>query len=171
MKIELATLKRIAKAVPDLTVAQLVAVWAEKIEDQRREIEKARIAERRTIAPTSANIGPTSCNNGQHPPTREDEERALFAQAKEICGKLAGGMVATLLKKNGYDIKAVGDIFVQARSKADPRAYVAAACRGTNGAADRTMAAFDDLIARATHDEGEASPAMRDITPTGGEGG
>jgi hypothetical protein len=163
MKIELTTLKRIAKAVPGLTIAQFVAVWAEKIEDQRRETEKARIAEKRVMPPTPANNEPTSCNIDQQLPTREEQEKSLFIEGRAICGRQAGGMITALLKQNSYDIEAVKKLFAIARAKADPREYIAASIRRQNGHGTGSLAAAaDDLIARAEAIEGDQSPVARD---------
>jgi len=163
MKIEIATLKRIARAVPELTIAQLVAVWAEKIEDQRRETEKDRIAGKRA---TPANNEPTSCNIDQHSPTREEQESALFKEAKTICGRQAGGMVTALLKQHGYDIEAVRQIFAAAHTKGDPRAYVAASIRRPNGPGNDIMATFDRLIAEEKVRAGSGEGPLLDLTPT-----
>lgn len=157
MKIELATLKRIAKATPELTIAQLVAVLEVRIEENRRESERVRIAEKRQQAATTA-------NNEQQPPTYEQQEAALYTFAKTVCGSRAGGLVTDLLKQNGRDLAAVRGIFDRARQASDPKAFVAGTIRkqGNGAGFSPSGPRIDDLIGRAEEQEsrGGAGPII-----------
>lgn len=164
MKIDLATLKRIAKATPELTIAQFVAVWSEKIEDQKRETERDRIANKRG-KPT--NNEPTIANIDQQPPTYEQQEAALYAFAKTVCGARAGGLVTDLLKQHGRDLVAVRAIFDRARQSSDPKAFVAGNIRKQgNGTGTSTMDAFDRIITREKMGPGSGDGPLLDLTPT-----
>ena len=61
--------------------------------------------------------------------TREEQERAYFARGREVLGKNAGGLLATLLKCRNQDLDAAAAVIEAAADKLDPREYVAAACR------------------------------------------
>lgn len=160
MQIELATLKRIAKATPELTIAQLVAVLEVRIEENRRDQERVRIAEKRQQTATPA-------NNEQQAPTYEQQEAALYAFAKTVCGARAGGLVTDLLKQNGRDLVAVRAIFDRAQKTSDPKAFVAATIRKQgNGAGTGIMDTFDRLIAEAKAGPGAGDGPLLDITPT-----
>ena len=58
-----------------------------------------------------------------------DLEQAYFARGREILGKNAGGLLATLLKCRNQDVEAAGKVLEAAADKLDPREYVAAACQ------------------------------------------
>lgn len=164
MKIDIVALKRIAKAAPDLTVAEFVAVWGEKIEDQKRETERDRIANKRG-KPT--NNEPTTTNIHQQPPTYEQQEAALYAFAKTVCGARAGGLVTDLLKQHGRDLVAVRAIFDRARQASDPKAFVAGNIRKQgNGTGPGVMDTFDRLIAEAKAGPGSGDGPLLDLTAT-----
>lgn len=161
MKIELATLKRIAKATPELTIAQFVAVWSEKVEDQARERDR----ERHRKEPE--NVRKEDGNAGNEPKTYEQQERELYAFAKTVCGSRAGGLVTDLLKQHGRDIGAVQAIFERAREANDPKAFVAGNIRKNgNGAGSGIMDTFDRLIAEAKTGPGSGDGPLLDLTPT-----
>lgn len=98
-------------------------------------------------------------------------ERELFNVAKQAMGKKCGGLVSSLVRHHNYDLAAARRVIDIAVSKSDPREYVVASMRSTkNGAGNPTMAAFDDLIARAEGDEVERDPKVVDITPSRSQG-
>lgn len=160
MKIEMTTLKRIASKQPELTLAQFVAVWGEKLDDDNR----ARDRERHRKQPENERNEDGNARN--EPRTYEQQEGELYAFAKQICGARAGGLVTDLLKQNGRDLAAVRAVLERARKTDDPKAFLAGNIRKHgNGARNSTMAAVDDLIDRAEGGAGGRNAEMVDITP------
>jgi hypothetical protein len=153
IEIEFDALKRIAKATPELTMAQFVAVWTEKLNEEKRHTERERIAGKRA---TKTNATPTTANNEQHEPTYAERESELYRFAEQVCGKRAGGFVKTLLTANRNDIAATRAIFERAKLTHDPRAFIATAAGNAknghpkNGAGNPTMEAFQRIIDRGT---------------------
>jgi uncharacterized protein YdaU (DUF1376 family) len=64
-------------------------------------------------------------------PTRSDLEREFYEFGKKMLGKNSGGLLTSLLKAKHQDISAARPILELAATKADPREYVAAACKPT----------------------------------------
>jgi hypothetical protein len=156
MKIDLATLKRVANRTPELTIAQFVAVWVEKIEDQERERDR----ERHRKQPENER------KDDGKPPTYEEQEKALYAFAKTVCGNRAGGLVTDLLKQHGRDIAAVHTIFERAQRASDPKAFVAGTIRKQgNGARPSTMATLDDVVERERLRAIGGDGPLLDLTP------
>jgi hypothetical protein len=139
-------------------------------------IEMLKVQEGRS-APRPKRQGTTRHNKAGQGATRQDKadattpsqtaEQELFARAKVVIGKTAGGLVSALIKFHGFDLKAARQTIETAATKSDPREYVVACMRstGTNGKRNSTMAAVDDLIARAESGDVAGDPPMRDITP------
>ncbi len=61
--------------------------------------------------------------------TREELERVYFARGREVLGKNAGGLLATLLKCRKQNLDDAMQVIEAAAGKLDPREYVAAACQ------------------------------------------
>ncbi len=93
-------------------------------------------------------------------------ERELYARGKQLCGNRAGGLVSRLLAHHGYDIGAARKVIEIAATKHDPREYLVGSMRTKNGSGNPTMAAFDDLIARAAGGAVEDSDNIVDVTPS-----
>lgn len=60
---------------------------------------------------------------------REELERTYFKRGREVLGKNAGGLLATLLKARQQKIESAMEVIEAASCKSDPREYVAAACQ------------------------------------------
>lgn len=161
MKIDLPSLKKIAKAVPDLTIAHLVAVLTSVVEVERTETERERIANKRQQPATTA-------NNDQQTPTHEEQDKQLYRDFKAVCGRSCGGFVTDLKKANHFDLAKVRAVLDVAKTKADPAAYVAAECkRQANGTGTSTVAAaFDRLSADAEIQPGSGDGPLLDLTAT-----
>jgi hypothetical protein len=164
MQIDLAALKRIAKAVPELTIAQFVAVWVEKLDEQKRERDRERHRK-----PTEMKAENERKQDGK-PRSREEQEGDLFALARQVCGKNAGGMVTILLKQNNYDLAAVTAIFERAKATDDPKGFVAGRIKTNGKSGTGVMAALDDLIDRAGSPAVDSDAEMVDVTPRGAQG-
>lgn len=61
--------------------------------------------------------------------TRAEQERYYFARGREVLGKSCGGLLATLLKSKRQDLDAASAVLELAATKADPREWMAQACR------------------------------------------
>ena len=61
--------------------------------------------------------------------TREEQEREYFRRGREVLGKNAGGLLATLLKARMQNLDDAMAVIETAASKLVPREYVAAACQ------------------------------------------
>jgi hypothetical protein len=80
-------------------------------------------------------------------PTRAELERELFRRGRQVCGKAAGGLIASLLKAKQNDVALARAVVEAAATKHDPREYVAAATRERPPNAKRTnVEAADDLL-------------------------
>lgn len=165
MQIDLATLKRIAKATPELTIAQFVAVWSEKLEEAKR------IADRERHRKTPEMNAENDRKEDGKPQSREEQEAALYALGRKICGKNAGGMVTTLLKQANYDIGIVAAVLTRSQATDDPKGFVAGTIkRQSNGkAGNNIMDAFDriELDLGGGEQSIAGNPPMRDVTPRG----
>ena len=79
----------------------------------------------------------------------EPQKGAVAHIDHAICGRNSGGLITDLLKTHHHQLGPVRAIWEQAKSKGDPKAYLAAACRRNgNGGEPDLMAAADRLIAR-----------------------
>lgn len=58
-----------------------------------------------------------------------DKERIYFERGREVLGKRAGGLLTTLLKNKHQDIDGALAVLEMAATKADPREWMAQACR------------------------------------------
>lgn len=85
-------------------------------EAKRSREEKIRKEEKEDAAPSAAS-------------TRAELEREFFRKGKQLCGKNAGGLLATLLKSRQQDIGLAMAVLDAAAMKQDPREYVAASCK------------------------------------------
>jgi hypothetical protein len=80
-------------------------------------------------------------------PTQAELERELFRRGRQVCGKKAGGLIASLLKAKQHDVALARAVVETAATKHDPRKYVAAATRERPPNAKRTnVEAADDLL-------------------------
>lgn len=165
MKIDLAALRKIAKATPNLVVSELVSVLAAVIEIERDQTERERISNKRQHDATTAN---NEQQTPTAPKTQTERENELYRMGEAILGRNSKGMIAAQLKAHHYDTAAVAAELLNAKMKGDPRGYFATICRRTangNGKGGSVMAAFDDLIDQAGGGEVGGDPPMRDITP------
>src|SRR5262245_55615174 len=129
------------------TAAVIVEVLKEAKQSEKRERERERLAAKRGNIDQQS---PTGGNNEQQSPTEkpsETAERELFTVAKKAMGPRCGGLVASLVRHHNYDLAAARRVVDIAVTKQDPREYLVASMRTTNG--KRTVqAAADDLIER-----------------------
>ena len=158
--------KRIAKAVPELTVAQFVAVWIEKLDDAKRERDRERHRK-----PTEMNTENERKQDGK-PQSREEQESALFAFGRKVCGKSSGGMVTILLKQNNLRPRRGDGDFLNARNRrTTPRHLVAGKDQAEwQESGTGVMAALDDLIDRAGSPAVGGDAEMVDVTPGRAQG-
>lgn len=169
--IDFETIKRIARTTPDLSLSQFVKVWTEKLNEERRERDRNRkngvkqTTNSESIVENSQNAAE---NSGNCRKTQIDLERALFDGAKMILGRNSSGMVAQLMKLNKYQVDRVKAVLDAARTKGDPRGYVATILRnGSNGTQPSLMDAFDRLDDRAASREIGDGPEIGDGAPRG----
>lgn len=163
--IEFDIIKRIAKATPELTLAQFAAVWTEKLNEEKRERDRERKVPGKQ--PETPGI-----EQEQRGTTYEEQQKELFVLARQICGRNAGGMVTILLKRHNFQNEAVRDVLERARKTADPAAFVAGICRKVkNGTGPSLMDSFDSVIDRTAGEAFGAGDQIRDITPRSSDAG
>ena len=145
------------------TAAVIVEVLKEAKQAEKRERERDRLAAKRGNIDQQS---PTGANTQQQEPTpSQSAEKEIYALGKRLCGRNAGGLISSLIRHYNYDIAAARRIVDIAATKGDPREFVVASMRSKNGAGNPTMAAFDDLIARAEGSEVAGDDRLVDVTP------
>lgn len=152
---------------------------AADISNKRRASAEERHSKRTASADANAHQEHTQSPSPSQPPQNSEPngsalERELFSRGKQVLGKSSGGVIANLLKAKGGDIALARSVIETASTKQNPNEYVGGAIRagkGKNGAGNRTMAAFDDLISQAASDGVEEGHSLIDITPRGTESG
>ena len=96
------------------------------------------------------------------PPTQAELERDLFKRGKQVLGKSAGGMIATLLKSREYDVALARSVIELAATKSDAREFIAAAIRakgngyGRSERPNRLAEAFDSLRSKLAARQGQS---------------